>query len=156
MRTFSTAEVRRLTNTPRADFDYWRYDLRFIHPDTEGRWSLTDALTLSTANVLRANGFSHLQLRVIFTNLRRTLETVPRSRRAAAMFLKHVEMVEALVKINGPGPNYGTWRAHVDAVLSHWQRPPAGLDREILQLLSQRHAAAGAVPDAPIADVPHA
>lgn len=158
MRTWSTPEVRQLTHTSRADFDYWRYELRAVEPDVPGgRWSIAGALMLSTANVLRANGFSHLRLKEhYFLNIRRTLDSVSAARRASLMLLKHVEIVEALVKINGAGPDYATWRAHVDAILQHAQRTPdARVDRHILQLLSQRHAATAAGAQTPL-ETPHA
>jgi hypothetical protein len=93
---------------------------------------------------LAATGMSEAQVGTILAQLHETLRKVRPELRTAAMFTRFVEMVDGIVAIAGPGPNYQRWRADVTAFLTSLKakrRKGAPLDDErVLQLIAAREA----------------
>jgi hypothetical protein len=106
------------------------------------------AMTRSLAEATHAaGGFSVKQLQALFEQLRLQLAKVPAELRASATFIRYVDMVDALVKITGPGPNYKQWRKDVDAFVRSWKQKPTVLDDQILEILAGQRAAERAAAD---------
>lgn len=104
------------------------------------QFSLQNVVEVAMARELKANGLSPKQLQIVFGQLREKVNALPRELRASATFVRYVEMVDALVTINGPGPNYAQWRKDVSAFMRSWQKKQAPLDDRILNILASARA----------------
>jgi hypothetical protein len=102
--------------------------------------SLLTLIEASLARELDTAGLSSAQVQTVFDQLRGQLAALRPERRAAAAFVRYVEMIDAIVTINGPGPNYQKWRKGVAAFMAGWKKKQVPLDEQILQILAARDA----------------
>jgi hypothetical protein len=113
-----------------------------VPPQIESAQALIEA---AIRRELEQAGQSFVQIELVLSQLREQLLTLRPELRAAAALSRFVEMVDAIVTITGPGPNYAQWRKDVAAFLASWKRkkraaPTVG-DR-IIELLAARGASA--------------
>ena len=88
------------------------------------------------ARELTAAGLSVKQMDLLFAQLREKVGALSPELRASATFIRFVEMVDGIVRINGPGPNHAQWQKDVGAFMRSWKRKAAPLDEQILQILA--------------------
>lgn len=149
--TYTQGEVCALSGSSGSQMEHWvRSGIIIPAYDSIGRgvprrFSLENIPQAAIARQLTAAGFSIKQLRTTFSQLHERVAALPPSLRASATFVRFVEMVDAIVTINGPGPNYTQWRKDVEAFLRRWHRRPAApLDTDILQMLAAARTAEAA------------
>jgi DNA-binding transcriptional MerR regulator len=104
-------------------------------------FSLTNVIESAIARELTSSGIAVKQIVMVLGQLRDQVNKLPLELQASATFLRYVEMVDAIVVINGPGPNYDAWRKDAAAVVRSWKRKPQPLDQDILRILASARAA---------------
>lgn len=145
---FELGDVLRLLGLDRNTVDYW-VRCSVVIPDKSAdekrrRFSLTNVIECAAARDLTANGLSVEQLRSVFRDLRERVGQLRPELQASATFVRYVEMIDAMVAINGPGPNYAAWRAEVNALVEQWRRTPVPLASwQVQKILTEPAANAG-------------
>lgn len=158
-RTFAMRDVTEWSGATAPQMEWW-VNQGLIVPlqgasgrGTERVFSLQNTIEAAMARELAAAGIAVKQLQGVFAQLRERLEQLPPELRAAGVFVRYVEMVDAIVTINGPGPNYAQWRRDVTAFMKAWpqarRRPQkaATLDDQILKILAASRVADKAADD---------
>ncbi len=96
---------------------------------------LQSNIEAAIARELANGGFPQTKIDTVLHNLRTQLATLRPELRASAAFIRYVEMVEAIVEINGPGPNYERWHKGARQILRSWKKPYRSLDAAIRLVL---------------------
>jgi hypothetical protein len=143
--TFRTSDVAEWTGTTRPQLEHW-YREGVMTPEKPSRnaqrgWSLTNVIEACLARELTKAGFVGEPFRAVFVQIREKRAVLPLELHASATFVRLVEVVDAIVAINGPGPNYFRWRKGVSAFLAQWTKKQRPLDTQILEILAGDRAA---------------
>lgn len=145
--TFSTTDVCDLSGARAPQLEHWVGKCGLVPlQDSPGRgshrkYSLTNVIEAAIARELTNAGMSCQQLRTIFGQLHEHVNVLPETLRASATFVRFTEMVDAIVTITGPGPNYAQWRQDVSAFMASWNTEQTPLDDRILHILAGARAA---------------
>ena len=94
------------------------------------------------ARELRMAGLAD-QVETVVAQLHAKLQTLRPELRASATFVRFVELVDGIVAITGPGPNYSKWRRDVTTFMVGWKKAKkhtAPLDHRLLVLVAAREA----------------
>jgi hypothetical protein len=89
-------------------------------------------------------GCSEPQIETLIGHLHVQLRALRPEFRASGAFLRYVEMVEAMVRLNGAGPNYRQWHRDVSALARRWKKPYQPLDQHIQPILDDAYVSAAA------------
>jgi hypothetical protein len=147
-RVLKHRDILELSGATSGQLDHWK-KLGVLVPDIkEGTasgdhslYSLTNAIQAATWREMAERGLSGQQLQQAAAMQRAKLESVAPHLRASWAFYFHVQVVEAIVRITGPGPNYAQWVKDVQAFVASWSpRKKTAFDDQILQILAGRAA----------------
>lgn len=145
MPTYKLAELLKTAGVTASQMDYW-LRLGVIVPLKDAKssgdhrlFSIENIIGAALARVLTEAGMSDQRLDATFTLLREKLAKLPAEHRPLEMFVSYVAMVDAIVTIVGPGPNYATWQKDCAAAIRSWRRRPP-LDEQILTVLAGARA----------------
>lgn len=145
--TFGLAELCEWSAATAPQIEHWcRQGIIVPLQASEGRgsprvFSLQNIIEAALIRELQSTGLSAVQLKTVSTQLREKVSELPPELRASATFLRYTEMVDAIVTIRGPGPNYSQWKKDVTAFIASWKRKQIPLDDRILHILAGARAA---------------
>jgi len=146
-RTFSMSDLTQWSGATGPQVEHWvRQGLIIPLRASTGRgservFSLQNVIEAAIARQLTEAGIAVKPMQGVFSQLRNRLTQLPPTLRASGTFVRYVEMVEAIVTINGPGPHYDQWRKDVTAIMQSWKKKQAPLDDRIVQILAAARAA---------------
>lgn len=145
--TFGLAELCEWSAATGPQVEHWvRHGIIVPLQESEGRgsprvFSLQNVIEAAMARELQSTGLSRVQMKTVFAQHRETVSALPLELRASATFVRFVEIVRALVKIKGQGPDYPQWDKDVDSFIRSWKTKQTPLDERILQILAGARAA---------------
>jgi len=138
--TFNLTDLCDWTSATPPQIEYW-VRLGIVVPLDAGRgrgsprvFSLTNVIECALARELTSAGLAVKQLQTVMGQLRTARAVLPPEFHASATFVRMVQMVDAIVAINGPGPNYAGWRKDVETYLRSWTKRPAREEAILPQL----------------------
>jgi DNA-binding transcriptional MerR regulator len=137
---YKNADVQRLSGASATQLEYWCRDgaiVPFKDAKSSGDhrlFSLTNVVEAAIARELTTNGMAPARVKIVLAQLREQVNKLAPNLRASATFIRYIEMVDAIVTITGPGPNYAAWRADVAKIERRWKRtqPQTPIDEHVL------------------------
>lgn len=97
---------------------------------------LIDLIYAALAGELAHSGLTQTRIDIVLDQLRKTVGSLRPEFRVSGAFIRYVEMIDSIAKINGEGPNYRQWRKEAHAIVRRWKKPYVPLDDSIQSILA--------------------